>query len=346
MPVADVAHDGWAASLRRGWRWLPVAAVGLVAACNLSARAMAWRLPTSGPLWQGVVPLGALPLAVPESSGLVASLRTEGVYWTHNDSGHEPAVYAIDETGGLLQTVAMPGVPDRDWEALGAGPCPAGQCLYVGDVGDNLGQRDLIHLLRLAEPAVARGAASAPARIVAPFVEVLAIRLPDRPRDVEALYVAPDTSVWLITKRPDWFTLRGSPARMYRVPAAAWQSARRIGASRESDRPDGPPAAVITAEPAGRLPVTPGRYSAREWITDASLSPPVADGSRLLAVLTYGTLYVFEADRATGRPGKRVGRCRLPIPEHDPEAVTWRPDGRLLLTNEGAGSTIYAGRCP
>src|SRR5688500_17838526 len=37
--------------------------------------------------------------AVRESSGLVASRREPGLFWTHNDSGDGPLVYAFDRAG-------------------------------------------------------------------------------------------------------------------------------------------------------------------------------------------------------------------------------------------------------
>jgi hypothetical protein len=309
--------------------WLLLATVVAVGACNLSGRALRWRPPTGGAVWRGVEALGTLGPEVPESSGLAPSARQPGTYWTLNDSNNDPELVAIDGRGATVARVPLSGVVNDDWEALGSGPCPSGTCLVVGDVGDNLGRRPVVRLLRLAEPALP----PVPGGVMPPVreVEVLAFRFPDGPRDVEALYVAPDTSVWLITKRPAWWALRARPARLYRLPAAAWR------------RPGGDPA---VAEAAGTLPVFPGRRNAREWVTDAALSGAQRDGGRLLAVLTYGTIHLFRADPVTGRPGPRVARCPLPIPEHDPEAMAWRPDGSLLVTTEGEGSPVYAGWCP
>lgn len=40
--------------------------------------------------------------AISESSGLVASRTHDGVFWTHNDSGDAPRIFAIDRSGALL----------------------------------------------------------------------------------------------------------------------------------------------------------------------------------------------------------------------------------------------------
>src|SRR5690554_2695558 len=52
-----------------------------------------------------------------ESSGLVASRRQPGVFWTHNDSGNPPAIYAIDRTGKLLGEWRI-GAINHDWEDI------------------------------------------------------------------------------------------------------------------------------------------------------------------------------------------------------------------------------------
>ncbi|GAA4906421.1 hypothetical protein GCM10023405_29750 [Streptomonospora salina] len=92
-----------------------------------------------------------------ESSGLAASSRHDGVYWTHNDSGdYGPEIYAVDEQGRTLATVALAGegVEARDWEAVSVGPGEDGEpAIYVGDIGDNFqGGWPDIRVYRLPEP--------------------------------------------------------------------------------------------------------------------------------------------------------------------------------------------------
>jgi len=324
--VADVTRDGWRRSLRRRWRWLPLLAVVLIGACNLSARALAWRVSTDLPPVSGIEPVGRLgDDAISESSGLTPSGTLPGLFWTLNDSGHEPRLFAIEPTGAVRGSLIIPGATNTDWEAMAQGPCPTGRCVYVGDVGDNMARRDRVIIWRVPEPDTPPPW-STPAE---PLVRALEVHYVDGPRDVEALYVAPDTSLWLITKRPAhrWLPSR-EPVRLYRVPGSAWTSS-----------------AQVTADRVGTLPIVPGQLSARDWVTDAALSAPHADGTRQLAVLTYGSIHVFAADPVTGRPGQRLAHCALPIDEHDAEAVAWLPDGRLLVTNEGTRSLLYAGRC-
>ena len=65
-----------------------------------------------------------------------------------------------------------------------------------------------------------------------------------------------------------------------------------------------------------------------------------------MVLLTYGAVYVFDADPATGRPGALIARCALPIREDTAESVAWLADGRIQVGTEGTGGAIYRGRCP
>ncbi|HEY0929989.1 MAG TPA: hypothetical protein VGE27_08705 [Gemmatimonas sp.] len=257
-----------------------------------------------------------------EASGLTPSQREPGMFWFLNDSGNDERLFAADSAGRALGTVWVTGTRNQDWEALSSGPCPEGHCLYIADTGDNMALRPVVQLLRLPEP-------SRTAREV-PLAQTLTLRYADGAHDVEAMYVAPDTSVWLITKRPttnDGGAFR--PVRVYRVPPEAWGSTE-----------------PVTVSVMDSLPVVPVRRSSRDWVTDASLSAPDSTGRRRLALLTYGAVHIFEVDSASGRPGAAVARCSLPIHERSAEGITWLPDGRILLVNEGRGGVMYAGLCP
>ena len=60
--------------------------------------------------------------AVKESSGIVASHQNPGLYWTHNDSGGGPKLYALDaDTCETVAVLSLRGVPAKDIEAIAAG---------------------------------------------------------------------------------------------------------------------------------------------------------------------------------------------------------------------------------
>ena len=92
--------------------------------------------------------------SVSESSGLVASRTTPGAYWTHNDSGDGPFIYAVDTRGDSFGTFRVTGAQARDWEdiAAGPGPQPNKSYLYIGDIGDNDSVRPEVIVYRVPEP--------------------------------------------------------------------------------------------------------------------------------------------------------------------------------------------------
>src|SRR4029078_10623652 len=56
-----------------------------------------------------------------ESSGIVASRTQPGVFWTMNDSGGKPEVYAFDVSGRDLGAWMVPGATAAERESLGVG---------------------------------------------------------------------------------------------------------------------------------------------------------------------------------------------------------------------------------
>lgn len=256
-----------------------------------------------------------------EASGVVRSALDTGVFWGHNDSGNDPQLFAFESSGRVVASPRVRGVDNVDWEAMATGPCPEGSCLFIGDIGDNFAVRASVSIHRLPVPTT-------DVRTVA-IGRTLVVRYADGPHDIEAMYAGPDSSLWLVTKRP----ARGRggearPSRVYHIPAAAWG--------------DG---AAYTAAVVDSVPVTPGKGT-HDWITDASLSELLPDGTRRVVLLSYGAVHVLQADPHTGRPGALIARCALPIREKSAEGVSWLPDGRILVVNEGKSAPLYTGRCP
>lgn len=130
---------------------------------------------------------------ITESSGLAASRRHKGVYWTHNDSDDGPYVYAVDSsTGRTVATVTLQGIDPRDVEAISVGP---GGRVYVGDIGDNLdGGWSEVWIYRFDEPQKLRDVTVTPTRYT--------VRYEDGPRDAESLMVHPKTGrVYIASKK-------------------------------------------------------------------------------------------------------------------------------------------------
>lgn len=262
-----------------------------------------------------------------ESSAVVRSVQTPGVFWTLNDSGNDERLFAFDSSGADLGAVDVTDAKNRDWEALATGPCDAGRCLYVGDVGDNMARHSTVRVWRLTEPPPPGPKQTVKIR----EVERLRATYPDGAVDVEAMWVDADTVLWLATKRPATGAdgqLR--PVRIYRLPASAW----RLDA-------------VAVAELVDSLPLVPTRDE-RTQITDAALANPFADvpADSLLAFRTYGFVLVFRVHGTSGRPRELVAQCDLRALGGSGEGLTWLSDGRLFLTREGRRASLHALHCP
>lgn len=88
-----------------------------------------------------------LPKAVRETSGMAFH---DGKIYTHNDSGNEPVIFVIDTaTYQITQKIKIKNAKNHDWEDI----CCDGTNLYVGDIGNNNGNRDnlRIYIVPLAE---------------------------------------------------------------------------------------------------------------------------------------------------------------------------------------------------
>lgn len=258
-----------------------------------------------------------------EASGLVRSSREDNVFWAQNDSGNDERIFAFDSTGRALGAVRVSGARNRDWEAIALGACESGSCLFVGDVGDNSARHETVRVWRIAEP-LSTDTVSPPAR-------ELTFRFVDGPQDVESMWVAPDSALLFLTKRPARRpdgSLR--PARIYRVPVVAWRTSQTAVAS------------LVDS-----ITYVPETGDNSGWITDAALSDPDSSGQRRLAVRTYREVLVFDADSVTGLPHRALARCSLrQFKNSTGEGLTWLPGGRLFFDAEGAQAKLHRGRCP
>jgi len=146
--------------------------------------------------------------SINESSGLAASRTSPGAYWTHNDSGDGPFIYAFDTRGNTLGTFRVSGATNRDWEDIATGPGPMGpqpnrSYLYIGDIGDNDQKRPEVVVYRIPEPQITAADKNSTKSRPGTTEPAEAIRLvyPDGKHDAEALMVHPATgNLYIMTK--------------------------------------------------------------------------------------------------------------------------------------------------
>jgi len=148
-----------------------------------------------------------------EASALVASRDWPGVYWSLNDSGNSPTLFAFDEDGQPRGTYQVPDATNVDWEALQLGPDgEGGTALYVGDVGNNMRQRYDLTIYRVPEPEPAPPGVQAGAGATAPATP-LRFKYPTTPGNAEAMLIHPETGeIVLLSRAPTGYSL------IYSVP--------------------------------------------------------------------------------------------------------------------------------
>lgn len=143
-----------------------------------------------------------------ESSGLAASRTNPGVWWTHNDAGGEPELFAFTLDGTWLGTWTISGAAFWDWEDIAAGPCPGtdGDCLYIGDTGDNGRIRTSVVVYVVEDPLIDT-TATPPVTVEIPLLASAVATWPDEVRDSETLMVHPRSrEVYLVSKEADGFS--------------------------------------------------------------------------------------------------------------------------------------------
>ena len=93
---------------------------------------------------------------ITEASGIAASRKNPGVFWTHNDSGGKNRIFAFNSKGKHLGTYTIAMIQNRDWEdiAVGPGPVEGEQYIYIADIGDNSIRYNVKYIYRIVEPCV------------------------------------------------------------------------------------------------------------------------------------------------------------------------------------------------
>ncbi len=264
---------------------------------GLQPRAMA--LPTSpAAATCEVVEAGrALPAEVRETSGLAVSATDSSLFWTHNDAGNRAELFGIGGDGRLRERVRVTGATLVDWEDLEAARCGESACLYVGDIGDNDGERVSVTIYRVPEPA-AGSSQTAPA-------EAIRGRYPDGPRDAEALFAAPSGDLYIVTKG------RPGPAELYRL--------------RAPQRTQG----VATLERVRELFAEP--HDPDDRVTAATATP---DG-RWVGIRTYRALYLYPLEDLVGTASLQPRVVDLSnLPGRQGEAIAMANDGTVWLSSE------------
>lgn len=266
--------------------------------------------------------IGPLPPELVEASGITRDPRRADVLWLHNDSGHRPGLYAVDLSGRLIGVAPIEDMPAVDLEDIAVGRCDSRWCVFLADIGDNVGIRPFMTVYQLPLPRLPSAGAedaettagSANVRDLPAIAPEAAFtyHYPDGSRDAESLVVDWERGeVVIISKgRSGRIGLYSGP-----IPAADASEGSR----------------TLTLR--GVLPI-PADQGIGHQATAADLSP---DGS-LLAVRTYLSLYLFtwRGAEAFDPDVTPFAMSLATIDEPQGEGVAFDADGtRLYLASEG-----------
>jgi hypothetical protein len=250
-------------------------------------------------------------------SGMAASWRNPGVLYVHNDRDR-PVVFAVTEAGALLGRYTLGGATVRDIEDMAVGRCPAGTCLFVADIGNNITPRTEFAIYRATEPTVDAAGPSGVAPSVTIPAERFAFSYTDGAHNAESLILDAATgAVFIVTKEA-----AGARSAAYRLETFEPGQVNR--AVKVAD---------LAVPAAGDQPATSGT------------GHPCAAG---VLLRTNNRLYELRA--AGGAPladAFRAAGTVLPVgDEPQGEAVSFRADGRAYYTtSEGANPPIHKVSC-
>jgi len=128
-----------------------------------------------------------------EASGLAASRIHPGIYYTHNDGGHPPDLFAFNDQGNIVGVWRVAGAENVDWEDMAVQEIGGKSRVFLADIGDNAGKRSTVQVYQVDEPTGRE--------------ELRAVRYdlryPDGPHNAEAFFVDPSGRFWIIVKTKD-----------------------------------------------------------------------------------------------------------------------------------------------
>ncbi len=138
-----------------------------------------------------------------ESSGLSASKCTEDIFWTHNDSGDDAFIFAINSKGKKVATYKVKNAVNTDWEDIAEVRDKNGECfLYIGNFGNNARSRTEHTIYKVKEPNDFSKDSDKKNPQITEESEAIKFTYPDIRHDAETLLVHPQTGdIYVVTKR-------------------------------------------------------------------------------------------------------------------------------------------------
>ncbi len=218
-------------------------------------------------------PTGFLPWELREMSGLAHCRTTPNQLWAINDRGNKAIIHALSLKAELLNSYPLSkDSSNKDWEDLACGRCAnsAGECLYIGDIGNNQESRKKIKLYMVPLPLQFEETATGKTVIREKF----SLKYPNGKYNAEALLVHPEEPIVLIATKEKRNPKHSIDPKLYIANLAL-----------------APPSKKMVLESAGTLPIF--RYltnrdpPASAWVTGGDFYP----SGKWFIIMTYTHLY-------------------------------------------------------
>ncbi len=259
-----------------------------------------------------------------EASGLVASRAYPSLLWSHNDHGGRPRIYGFTIEGEKRGVFHIDGAKNQDWEDIALAPCYDGEgdCLYIGDIGDNDLVRDHLYIYVVREPAPLHSLK--PMHI--PLLRKLKFKVKGGRQNFEAMTYFPKSKQLILFSKGDNFSGKNHLSRAYELDIDKGLQAKSVGTFDFK------------------------KVEGFEWsgywyqlATAADISP---DGKYLL-IGTYGHAIEFPLKGGKHPFGYLKNGKKIIVPSQpQSEAITYTADGEhIITTSEYDHQPIYKVYC-
>lgn len=241
--------------------------------------------------------LADLSDVVIETSGLILK---DGLLWTHNDSGGDPTLFALDTSEGtVVRQLDIKQASNRDWEDITRDD----SSIYIGDFGNNRGDRRDLKIYVVPLTGLDQMEESADTiSYEYPDQNNFSIRPQNHDYDMEAV-IAMGDSLYLFSK--NWSDQK---TRLYRLPKKPGHYVADLIDSFEVD-------GLITG----------ASFSQQDSLI-------VLTGYTRLFTTFVWMMWDFRGHDVFSGHKRRI---ELGIPFHQLEAISWNPTGRyFFISNE------------
>ncbi|MEC9091738.1 MAG: hypothetical protein VX438_03465, partial [Planctomycetota bacterium] len=248
-----------------------------------------------------------------ECSGISSSLNFKDHYWVHNDSGGKGAAFLITSKGKSRLEVKLNQVQNRDFEDCATFRQNGKSYVAIGDIGDNLRQRNELVVYIFEEPAVLPDQES----ISLNLTTTITFKFEDKiKRDCEGLaYFSPTQTLLVGSKLKTRQILNEEKAGIFQLQFDISKKKQRSIAKQSAEVPG-------------------GMNTGMDFRLDGQYA--------VIRNYLHGTLFrISNSDLKQSFTNNLGQRIDLPF-QRQGEAICFTKDGKnLIVTSEGKNQAIY-----